>query len=161
MEVGRAGRRGPPRCTDAPNRAGSAGPCRPPAPPPPARPPPAPAPGRASAAPPSRPGTAPPPAAGRRRPARAGRSRSSSAPSRVGVQPPTNRGRRHEAPGATTRQEFGPLVSHHHVAAVHVERRADEEGPLLGGEQECRRRALPGPAETADRQLLDLHLEPL
>src|SRR3954453_14115565 len=98
------------RCSGAPNPGASAGPCRPPAPPPRARTPPAPAPGRASAAPPARPGTAPPRAAARRRPARGGGSRSSSAPSRVGVQPPINRGGRHEAPGATTRQEFRPLV---------------------------------------------------
>src|SRR4051794_4513579 len=97
------------RCTDAPSRAGSAGPCRPPAPLPRARPPPAPAPGRASAAPPARPGTAPPRAAARPRPAPSARS-PPSWPLRRSATPPINRVGRLEAPSATTGQQFGPLV---------------------------------------------------
>src|SRR4051812_29910628 len=82
--AGRRGRRAPPRRAGAPSRAGSAGPCRPPAPPPPASRPPAPAPGRASAAPPARPGTGPPRAAARPRPAPSARPPPSRPPPPIG-----------------------------------------------------------------------------
>src|SRR4051794_7744595 len=72
------------RCSGAPSRAGSAGPCRPPAPPPPASRPPAR--GRAPAcdAPPARPGTGPPPVAARPRPAPSARPPPSWPPPSIG-----------------------------------------------------------------------------